>query len=170
MIPTLKRSSLKEAIASCGELPVLVEKDTHRTGAGPSRNRAIGRTKTLWVAFLDDDDQYSPDFLERFLEAERDGEPDVIIFRMQYPDGRVLPKVPKVIWGNVGIAFAVKTELAKKYPFVKGANGFEQNEDYLFLKTLEENGAKIVFSPHVVYLVKPSKEAQANANINNSSD
>ena len=167
-IPTLGRPSLQRAKESCGNLPVEVQKDTHRKGAGPSRNLAIQRAKTDWVSFLDDDDEYTSDFPDRFQEAlEQNPDADVIIFRMQYPDGRVLPKVPKVIWSNVGISFACKTTLARKHPFIRGADAFNENEDFKPLKTFEENGAKIVFSPHIVYRVKPSGEAQANARINN---
>lgn len=164
VIPTLGRQSLAEAKASCGSIPVEVEKDPHQTGAGLTRNRAIQRVRTDWVGFLDDDDRFTPDYLERFNEALAE-DPDVIIFRMQYPDGRILPKVPEVIWSNVGISFAVKRKYADNL-FVKGENAFEQNEDYLALKKLEDDGRKIVFSPHVTYLVKPSESAQATAKIN----
>lgn len=156
VIPTLGRPSLKEAIASCGKTPTEVEVDDERRGAGPTRNIAISRVKTTWVGFLDDDDRVTRDYGSR-VESEIKANPDAdaIVFRAKYSDGRVLPKVPQVIYGNVPISFCVKTELAKKYPFVKGENAFMMNEDYLFLKTLEENGAKIVFSPHVTYLVRP---------------
>lgn len=166
VIPTLGRPSLKEAVNSCGNLPVKVQKDNNRKGAGPTRNRGIRDVKTEWVGFLDDDDTLTYDYYQKFTEALKES-PDCIIFRMRYPDGRVLPKVPQVIYGNVGISVAVKTELARKYPFVKGANEFQQNEDYQFVKQLEDNGANIYFSPHITYLVKPSKQAQENANINN---
>ena len=171
VVPTLNRASLKEAISSCGDLPVEVEKDTHRTGAGPTRNRAVQRVTTPWVAFLDDDDIVDKAFLYHFQEAlEGTPEADLIIFRMRFPDGRVLPKVPRVVWGNVGIAMAVKTEIAKKHPFVKGENSFNKNEDFVFAKTIEENGYKVVFSPRIGYHVKPSKEAQANAIINRGNE
>jgi glycosyltransferase involved in cell wall biosynthesis len=169
-IPTLpgRKPLLKEAIASLNGLPYEVEKDKHKTGAGKSRNRAVSRIKTEWVGFLDDDDEATPDYEERFREVLKDNpDADCIIFRMKFPDGRILPKVPLVEWGNVGIAFAVKTELIKKYPFVKGSDGFRLNEDYLALKKLKENGAKIVFCPYVTYIVKPSDTAQANARANN---
>ena len=161
VIPTVGRTTLKKAKDSCGTLPVEVERDNLGTGAGPTRNRAIKRVKTDWVAFLDDDDQLT------HLESLQGGiseDADCVIFRAQYPDGTLLPKVPVVEWGNVPISFAVKTSVAKEFPFVKGSNEFRQNEDYLFVKTLEENGKKIVFSPHVTYLVKPSSEAQESAN------
>lgn len=144
---------------------VEIEKDPHRSGAGIARNRAIQRVKTDWVGFVDDDDALTPDYYEKFKKTLKDfPDADVIVFRAQYPDGRVLPKVPQVIWGNVPISFSVRTRLAKHYPFVKESNEFEKNEDYLMLKTLEENGHKIVFSPHVTYLVKPTKEAQEKSN------
>lgn len=165
VIPTLSRKSLKEAISSCGDLPVITERDTHRTGAGPTRNRGVQRVKTEWVAFLDDDDKLNPNFQEAFQEALEE-DPHLIIFKMKYPDGRILPRVPLVEWFNVGISIAVKTSLAKKYPFVKGSNEFRQNEDFQFIKRIQDEGYKIHFSPRITYLVKPDKESQANAKIN----
>lgn len=164
VVPTLGRKSLQKAISSCGDLPVITEKDTHRTGEGPTRNRAIQRVRTEWVGFLDDDDELTPDYADRFKEAKEGA--DVIIFRMRYPDGRILPRVPQIAYGNVGIAFAVKTDLIKKHPFVKGERSFLKNEDYVALKTLEDAGAKIVFSPHICYLVKVDPENQRNAVLN----
>lgn len=166
VIPTLGRQSLAEAKASCGSIPVEVEKDPHRTGAGPSRNRAIQRVKTNWAQFLDDDDVLGPDFQRQFLSTlEQHPDADCICWRARFPDGRILPKIPEVIWSNVTIAFAVKRKYADNL-FVKGSNAFQQNEDYLALKKLEDDGRKIVFSPHVTYLVKPSETAQATAKIN----
>lgn len=45
--------------------PVLIEieLDRGRTGAAATRNRALGRVETDWVAFLDDDDEFKPNHL-----------------------------------------------------------------------------------------------------------
>lgn len=44
---------------------VVVELDDDRQGAAVTRNRALDRAATEWVAFLDDDDVLYPDHLKR---------------------------------------------------------------------------------------------------------
>lgn len=47
---------------------VLLECDTGRTGAGPTRNRLLARVSTEWTAFLDDDDEFYPHHLRVCLD------------------------------------------------------------------------------------------------------
>lgn len=116
--------------------------------------------------FLDDDDELESNFLQAFSKATTGTDADLVIFRAKFPDGRLLPRVPIVEWGNVHIGFAVKTDVIRKHPFIKGENAFRANEDFEVLKRIEEAGYKIHFSPAVVYLVKPDPENQKNARIN----
>lgn len=44
---------------------VLVDVDDERTGAAATRNRALAKVDSEWVAFLDDDDELYPDHLRR---------------------------------------------------------------------------------------------------------
>lgn len=120
--------------------------------AGLTRNFAIRHVTTPWIGFLDDDDTVTPDYVQRF-EEERGG-CDVIIFRMEHPQFGLIPKIPQIEWGNVGISFCVSTAWAKQIPFIKEKDDEGINEDYQLLADLEQAGAKIHFSEHIVYKVR----------------
>lgn len=62
---------------------IVVEYDHNRTGAGPTKNRALARVTTEWVAFLDDDDEMMPQHLERLVAAQRGTGVDVV-YSMPY--------------------------------------------------------------------------------------
>ena len=69
VIPTIdeRHDQLDRAVASvqAQSLPaqVEIEFDRLRTGAAATRNRALERVDTEWVAFLDDDDELKPNHL-----------------------------------------------------------------------------------------------------------
>jgi glycosyltransferase involved in cell wall biosynthesis len=69
VIPTIdeRHDQLDRAVASvqAQSLPaeVEIEFDRLRTGAAATRNRALERVDTEWVAFLDDDDEFKPNHL-----------------------------------------------------------------------------------------------------------
>ncbi len=87
--------------------------------AGLVRNYGIKFVNTEWVAFVDDDDSITPNYIESFL-SELWLDPDVIIFRMTMDD-RVCPSIDSTNFfiKNVGISFAVKTELVSKFIFIQ---------------------------------------------------
>jgi glycosyltransferase involved in cell wall biosynthesis len=85
LIPTIasRRGFLQRAVASAwGQtLPpdaVEVELDTDRDGAAATRNRALARVGTEWVAFLDDDDVLRPTHLEDCLHHAQRHDADVV--------------------------------------------------------------------------------------------
>jgi glycosyltransferase involved in cell wall biosynthesis len=72
VIPTIpgREQELLRALASVQAQTlqpdtVVVELDADRDGAAVTRNRALDRVATEWVAFLDDDDEFYPDHLKR---------------------------------------------------------------------------------------------------------
>jgi glycosyltransferase involved in cell wall biosynthesis len=108
--------------------------------AGLVRNYGIKFVNTEWVAFVDDDDSITPNYIESFL-SELWLDPDVIIFRMMLDD-RVCPIK------NVGISFAVKTQLVSKFIFIPSIE-----EDFEFLDKVRLKKYKIVLSPYITYTV-----------------
>ena len=116
--------------------------------AGLVRNYGIKFVNTEWVAFVDDDDSITPNYIESFL-SELWLDPDVIIFRMTMDD-RVCPSIDSTNFfiKNVGISFAVKTELVSKFIFIPSIE-----EDFEFLDKVRLKKYKIVLSPYITYTV-----------------
>lgn len=116
--------------------------------AGLVRNYGIKFVNTEWVAFVDDDDSITPNYVESFL-SELWLDPDVIIFRMTLDD-RVCPSIDSTNFfiKNVGISFAVKTELVSKFIFIPSIE-----EDFEFLDKVRLKKYKIIVSPHITYTV-----------------
>lgn len=161
IIPSVDRPTLQRAIDSASkQAPYLVEIDKKRIGAAAIRNGLIKLADTEWVSFLDDDDTVTDDYVKRLREeSEKHPEADVIIFREyfiqdlmtsnrgddQYPD-HFIWQAPVVHWGQFGIAFSVKREVAMKHPFYD-----EENEDFHFVERLDKLGYKVHFSKYMVY-------------------
>lgn len=73
VIPTIagRETLLERALASveAQSIPcqVVVELDSNRPGPAATRNRALAKVDTEWVAFLDDDDEFLPNHLRACL-------------------------------------------------------------------------------------------------------
>ena len=159
IIPSVDRPTLQRAINSVKkQAPYLVEIDKFHIGASAIRNGLIKLANTEWVSMLDDDDTVTDDYVQRLREeSEKHPEADIIIFREYFigelmeDDGKKYPDhfiwtAPVVHWGQIGIAFSVKREVALKHPFLD-----EVNEDYHFVARIEEAGHKVHFSKYLVY-------------------
>ena len=58
------------------------------SGPAGARNRGIAETTAEWIAFLDADDEWAPEFLERAHEALRshkNAAVSAVAYRMSYP-------------------------------------------------------------------------------------
>lgn len=75
---------------------------------GYTRNSAMRFCSGKWTAFLDDDDTVDSKYVE-WLKAESE-EFDLIVFRMRFAEGLVLPPGQELIGGQVGISFAIRRE------------------------------------------------------------
>lgn len=76
---------------------VVVEPDNDRTGAAATRNRALEEVTCEWTAFLDDDDTWYPQHLERLLATASATDADLV-----YPwfDGINAAGVLATMWGG----------------------------------------------------------------------
>lgn len=133
----------------------IVQKDTEHEGAGLTRNKAIQNVLTEWVGFLDDDDRLDPHYHEWLNEECSDY--DMVIFKMKVGPQELIPKTNRVEdlnFGDVGISFALKTELAKQFPFVKENRNKGLHEDWEMVRALRDKGYKIKISEHITYYVR----------------
>jgi glycosyltransferase involved in cell wall biosynthesis len=147
---------------------VVVERDTNRTGAAQSRNRALERVTADVVAWLDDDDEFRPQHLMtcmRVLELDRSVDlvyPTPVIIGGKDPTATSFQGNWALPWG---IRFGPEQEahLRKNGSFipmthlvrtaaVRAAGGFPeggvlesgryQGEDERYLIRLLDNGAR----------------------------
>lgn len=136
----------------------------HHQSAGLLRNEGIATLRTMgrpkWIAFLDDDDALAPEYVAHLREHDEDDEPEAIVFRMYHPSMGMLPDVyrPVLAHGRVGISFAVREDVLPENPFIRedlDNPGPDGNEDIALLRRLQAEGADIMISQHVDYLVRP---------------
>lgn len=107
-----------------------------------------------YIGFLDDDDTLHPHYVERLLSESWRHDEDVIIFKMQFADGGIMPPPGKSmpdIENAVGISFAVKTEICQHGFHVPPDTG----EDYQYLKSLYNDGRSFYISEYINYFVNP---------------
>lgn len=80
-IPGRERT-LARALGSAMDqsIPVLVEVEMDKEGRGPgaTRNRAVSRVRTPWIAFLDDDDELRPRHCEALLGLAESSGADLV--------------------------------------------------------------------------------------------
>jgi hypothetical protein len=149
---------------------IVVQLDTEREGAATTRNKALERVTTDWVAFLDDDDEFKPNHLRVLVKAANRTGADMVFSYPEIIGGRDplaccddngklvaepinIPFGPKqALWlrrvGNfVPVTYLVRTATIRK------AGGFPQPysmrvpfsgecEDYLALIRMLDAGAR----------------------------
>src|ERR1044072_7605486 len=112
VIPTVKNRNryLRRAVSSVLAQtlqPIKIEIAIDRTHAGSAatRNRALSRVTTPWVAFLDDDDFFLPDHIESCFDAVAEYGAQVVYpgCRVIGPNYEEIPLQPQ--WGRFGQAF-----------------------------------------------------------------
>lgn len=123
--------------------------------AGATRNSTIDRIQTDWVGFVDDDDALSPDYINNLRTVvSGSSDADIVVFRMRYNDGRILPEKNNgsiLRFGGVGISFAIRTPVFREIPF-KPIHA----EDFNLLKDAKQAGKNIILAEHISYAIRPS--------------
>ena len=128
--------------------------------AGRVRNFGLKLCRTPWIGFVDDDDTLDENYVH-FLFTRYAPIYDVVVWRMTYSDGNVLPPVgcQKLQVGLVGISFCFRN-IFDTY--------FANNawcEDFNFLKKLLQQTPRqrVVLTKEVFYYVGHEKPTQADA-------
>lgn len=132
---------------------IIVEIDHERTGSAFTKNRAMAKARTEWIAVLDDDDQFLANHLERLREAAEISGADVVysLPRVLNAHGDEIPRQPD--WGGGAVfnpellrrkAYIQTTCLVKAewaidvggFEFVKDDTGAVNDDHGFFLKLL----------------------------------
>lgn len=138
---------------------IVVERDVGRAGAAVTRNRGLAKVTTAWVAFLDSDDSFAPEHLEKLVAcAERTGA-DVV-----YPCPVVLgAPIPRL---RFGLPFSEQALRAGNYipvtvlartEAVRAAGGFQcppgsDFEDWGLWLALLDLGARFEHLPEATWM------------------
>jgi glycosyltransferase involved in cell wall biosynthesis len=137
---------------------IVVEGDSGRTGSAATRNRALAKVTTEWVAWLDDDDQFLPNHLERLTEAALKENADVVYSLPCVLDGQGNVQPRAWDWGggpqfdpdllrrkaHIQTTSLVRTAWARKvggFRFIEDETG-AVNDDHGFYLSLLDAGAR----------------------------
>lgn len=128
------------------------KKGESKNSAGNVRNYGMKFVDTDWIAFLDDDDVISPNFVETF-NKELNDYPffDILIFRMAYNNtNNIFPKLKtdNFYKNNVGISFVINKNIINNIQFYPSST-----EDYNFLNDARNKNYIIMISPYIKYFV-----------------
>ena len=126
----------------------------HNGQSGLVRNIGIKEVKTEWIGFLDDDDTFTPDYINNFyLELEHHPDMDVCLFKMSFSPDRdiVLPPegFKELAIGQVGISFCFKNKF-ENLLFDNNRNG----EDYDMVTKLKSLTSNFIVAPEVYYNIR----------------
>lgn len=128
----------------------------HHGNAGLVRNSIISNIANdgKWIGFLDDDDTLSPYYVELFNLEKSASDFDCCVFRMRYSisNDKIIPPfhIDEIIQNYVGISFCVSRSFIERHD-IKFVNN--NAEDFLFLKSIQDNGGDIRISGHIAYNV-----------------
>lgn len=129
-----------------------VAADLDGQGAAATRQRALDAVQTPWVAFLDDDDVFMPQHLERLYRHAMETGADMVYswFQMMggvdpFPPGHYLNEFDPANPIETTITTLCRTDLAKQVGFKPLDRGHDTNsgEDYGFVLGLVAAGANI---------------------------
>lgn len=155
IVPTTGRESLKDTLASIDAWPgdevLAIQHDKPIGNYGQAeRQEGTDRAKCDYLAFMDDDDKYVPGhraIMDRAIGENPNGFP--ILFKMQYPSGRVLPRTPEMFCGNVGspmiLVLNVKEKLSKWT--------WERFHDFRFIDNWKWPRRQIIWRPEIIALL-----------------
>lgn len=155
-----RNGMLDRALASVSKqtlLPhrVIVQMDHDLEGGHVTHHKMLDGVNTEWVAFLDSDDEFYPEHLEKLLAFALETEADYVYswYDIHPPiNGDVLPHFGKV-FDNANptlttITIMVKTELAQRVGFQGPQEGetleYVMGEDFRFTLRCVDEGAKIM--------------------------
>lgn len=128
--------------------------ETGNGQGGLVRNILIDNVDTEWITFLDDDDTFHPEAIQRCYDEIATNSADCYILKRAYdPEYRELipPRDCRELeLGKVSTSFLIRVDFLKNHGIVFVNDKFE---DYIYAKMIEARGGRIKFSDYVTYHV-----------------
>lgn len=135
---------------------VSVAADLDHEGAWATRGRALAAVRTGWTAFLDDDDQFKPEHIERLLACAQETGADYVFswfdtrytIRQADPLGHFGKPFDPANPHHTTMTVLVRTELAQVVGFTPPADSdLVGGEDWRFTLGCVAAGARIIHLP-----------------------
>lgn len=121
--------------------------------AGAVCQYGLDISDTKYVGFVDDDDTITNDYVSEFYNVISDEDYDLIVFKMVYKNGVIVPREKYIDFGNIGMSFIINKS------FLKDKNIKFRNEiyyDFFMVYDIWTNKGKIYFSDKICYKVRPN--------------
>jgi glycosyltransferase involved in cell wall biosynthesis len=170
------RDGAAEAVRALGDPRVTVLRNSASRGVAHARNRGIERATHPWIAFLDDDDRWSPDKLRVQLDRARAEDADFVYtagLAVAADDGRVLWKAPAFSPAELrqsirsrNVVFAGSSNVLARTELLRRLGGFDESLDHiadwdLWIRLTEAGRAAACAEALVAYVVHESNMHQA---------
>ena len=152
IIPTMGRDNLGKTLRSIecwkgDEILVEVDNPPSRRWGNDQRNKAMARAKGDYLAFIDDDDFYVPGHREVMEQAIKENPDKPILFRIEYPNGRVIWNKKEITPGNISTQMIlVPNKPEMLYHWKDGRN----MADFIFVDHWKWKDEEIVWREEVI--------------------
>lgn len=148
------------------DVQLLVESDSGEMDIGAKRNKLLFNARGTYVAYIDDDDQVTPDYIASIMKAIETG-PDCVgiegILRFgNDPDRKFIHSVSVNEWreGEDGIFYRspnhlnpVRKDIAMQVKFVESMN---HGEDHDYSRRIQPLLSSEVYIGHPIYIYRKS--------------
>ncbi len=164
IVPTVGRATIDATLASITSQlepgdELLVRCSSDRDFGNGARQSLIERARGSHLIFMDDDDAFLPGALatmRRFADAH----PGRIgIFRMVYPDGRILWADPSLRVGNVSTQMLCVPNIPGKLGRWDSP-GSPRTADYAFLESTVAVQGEPIFQDAIVARIRPARRSR----------
>ena len=160
IIPTIGRKSLKRTLDSIEKWPrdeILIIQHSPPSGTWGNLERKEGIAKSTcdYIVFIDDDDYYVPGHRALMDAAIKENPGKPILFKVQFPNGKVLWETKEIVPGNVsGQMMLVPNIREKFYRFQWPGN--THMSDYYFMSRWKF--PEVVFREEIIVTLGPLRE------------
>ncbi len=155
IIPTIGRESLNDTLASIGEWPgdevlVIRHNPPSNNWGNAERQEGTDKAKGDYLAYIDDDDVYVPG-ARKIMDSVIKENPGVpILFRIQFPSGRTLPRKKWIKNGNLSTQMIlVPNNKEMLYEWDQRHHW----ADYYFIKRWKWSWREIIWRPEVLVMM-----------------
>lgn len=160
IIPTIGRKSLKNTLDSVETWPgdeVLVIKHNPPSGhwGNEERQEGTNKAKCDYIAYMDDDDVYVPGARKIMDTAIRENHGLPNLFKIKYPNGRVLWRKRWVKNGNVSSQMILVPNVKAMF---YGWDKFHQWADFWFIRRWSWPDRAIVWRNEIICLMGHNDE------------